>query len=114
MSNESEKKSSIKDLIEMGFNNPIDRNKVSAWIRPNSPITINVGVEVDGMGMIDVSELNFGNTINRSMISGGSIGRICSVKLIVQGGDAGPELVKALRGVADQLDRELKSQSAPK
>ncbi|MHB8118051.1 MAG: hypothetical protein ACYDHX_04905 [Methanothrix sp.] len=111
MSNEE---SSTKNLLEIWFDNPIDRNKISIWIRPNSPIGINVKVEVDGRGLIDVNELNSGGPLNRAYISGGSIGPLRSVNLIIQGGDAGPELVKALRGAANQLDRELKDQSTPK
>lgn len=114
MSNETEQKSSTKNLIDMGFNNPIDRNEISIWIRPNSPIAIGVKVEVDGMGLIDVSKLNLGGAINGAYISGGNISRLLSVNLIIKGGDAGPELAKALRGAADQLDRELKNHPAPK
>ena len=107
MSNED---SSTKNLLEIGFNSPIERNKISIWIRPDDPIGINVKVEVDGLGLMDVSELNFGG----AYISGGRIDRLRTVNLIIQGGDAGSELVNALRGAADQLDRELKNQSAPK
>lgn len=107
MSNEE---SSTKNLLEMGFNNPIERNKISIWIRPDNPIVINVKVEVDELGLMDVSELKFGG----AYISGGRIGRLRTVNLIIQGDDAGSELVNALRGAADQLDRELKNQSSPK
>ena len=95
--------------LEITLDNPIGRDKVSMCIRPNKR-GLKVNVESEGRGLLDVSEL----AERGNVLGGGTIGQIRSVNVIIQGGDAGPELVKVLRSTADQLDHELKNQSAPK
>ena len=98
----------VPDLLEMEFDTPIDNDKISMWIRANGIIAISVNIDVPGKGLLDVGGLNLGGgSINKSGISGGRIDPIHSIKLIIQGGNAGPELAKALRSAADNLDHAL-------
>lgn len=87
--------------IEIRFDTLSEANKLSLWLDPKEPLSIQVGVETaTGRHIRDISQIR-----EEGVFRGKTPGLIRRVNLILNGGGVEKELIEALRMAADDLEK---------